>query len=436
MAATHRRTRAIRWKSAGTLMLIPLLISASGGTLQAATVAENAVIPSVPTKPYDKPASVQPGIDISASPVTAAVADVAANDIPAAALMAYRRTETLLSDSDPQCKLAWTLVAAIGRVESNHGRTGGNTLDADGVARPGIFGIPLDGSNNTATISDTDGGKFDKDESWDRAVGPMQFIPGTWTSVAIDSDNDGKSDPQNIVDASASAGVYLCAGVDDLSTDKGARSAVHRYNHSDSYVNKVLAIAGQYADGTFTDPPSVLFAGPPTQTALVPMAPVEAEPEVTKPDEPAPTPTPGTKPKPAPGTTPTTPTSPGTPTTPGTTPTTPTTPGTTPDTTPTTPTTPGTTPTTSGTTSTPTPEPTPSSTPAPTPSSTPPATPIPTPSPTATSPLPARFTGTEAQARELCLVTGRFAVGSVEMEQCVVTLMQSGYLPPATPPGP
>ncbi|MDQ3156055.1 MAG: lytic transglycosylase domain-containing protein [Actinomycetota bacterium] len=391
-------------------MLIPLLISASGGAVQGITVAEEAAIPSVPTKPYDKPASVQPGIDVSASPVTAAVADVAANDIPAAALMAYKRTETLLSDSDPQCKLEWTLVAAIGRVESNHGRTGGNSLDADGVARPGIYGIPLNGSNNTTTISDTDGGKFDKDESWDRAVGPMQFIPGTWTSVAIDSDNDGKSDPQNILDATASAGVYLCAGVDDLSTDKGARSAVHRYNHSDSYVNKVLAIASQYADGTFTDPPSALYAGPPVQTGLVSAAP---EAPVTKPEEPAPSATPAPTPKPTPGSTPK-PTPTPTPT-----------PGTTPTPTPT--------PTPSATTtSTPKPNSTPSSTPSPTPTTTPTQTPTQTP----TSPAAEPFVGTEPEARQVCLATGRYAADSVELEQCVVTLMQTGYLPPASPTAP
>ena len=42
------------------------------------------------------------------------------------------------------------LIAAIGRVESNHGRYGGNALDANGVSRPGIYGIPLDGGNGTA----------------------------------------------------------------------------------------------------------------------------------------------------------------------------------------------------------------------------------------------------------------------------------------------
>ena len=62
--------------------------------------------------------------------------------------------------------------------------------------RPGIYGIPLNGSNNTAVIRDTDGGTYDRDLTWDRAVGPMQFIPGTWRTVGVDANGDGRKDPR------------------------------------------------------------------------------------------------------------------------------------------------------------------------------------------------------------------------------------------------
>jgi hypothetical protein len=83
----------------------------------------------------------------------------------------------------------------------------------------------------------------------------MQFIPGTWSNVGVDSDNDGKKNPQDIDDAATAAGIYLCAGSDDVSTDGGARSAVHRYNHSDSYVDLVMKISSAYAAGDFSQTP-------------------------------------------------------------------------------------------------------------------------------------------------------------------------------------
>ena len=164
--------------------------------------------------------------------------------------------QTLLGKADASCKLPWNLVAAIGRVESNHGRSDGNSLNADGIAKPGIYGVLLDGHDGRAKINDTDSGAIDRNAVYDRAVGPMQFIPATWKSVAVDADNDGMKNPQDIDDAATAAGIYLCAGVGDLSTDSGAAAAVQRYNHSSSYVELVMKISAAYAAGDYTQSPN------------------------------------------------------------------------------------------------------------------------------------------------------------------------------------
>jgi membrane-bound lytic murein transglycosylase B len=185
----------------------------------------------------------------AAGPPQAAAVRIDRTGVPARALQAYRHAAALLAKADPSCRLDWSLLAAIGRVESDHGRFGGNVLGADGVARPGIIGIALDGSRGTARIADTDGGRLDRDTTWDRAVGPMQFIPSTWRLVGSDAEPDGVRNPQDIDDATAAAGVYLCSGSGDLSRAADRYRAVHRYNHSDSYVRTVLAIAAAYASG-------------------------------------------------------------------------------------------------------------------------------------------------------------------------------------------
>ena len=46
---------------------------------------------------------------------------------------------------------------------------------------------------------------------YDRAVGPMQFIPSTWSVIGVDGDNDGKRNPQDIDDAALATAVYLCS---------------------------------------------------------------------------------------------------------------------------------------------------------------------------------------------------------------------------------
>ncbi|MDN5895741.1 MAG: lytic murein transglycosylase [Nocardioides sp.] len=91
---------------------------------------------------------------------------------------------------------------------------------------------------------------------FDRAVGPMQFIPSTWSVVGVDADSDGKRNPQDIDDAALAAAVYLCSGDDNLSTPAGQKAAIYRYNHSNSYVDLVRSITEAYTNGNFTSVPN------------------------------------------------------------------------------------------------------------------------------------------------------------------------------------
>jgi len=253
------------------LALVPLAILSAawtasiagvGATTATAEASVDTPLPdgsTVPTQAIKAPASVStaggvaPAVRGDGGKV---VATASTSGIPAAALAAYQRAETVIDAADRGCHLSWQLIAAIGRVESDHGRTNGNSLDAQGVARPGIFGVPLDGSDGTTRISDTDAGQYDSDAKFDRAIGPMQFIPSTWSVVGVDADGDGKRNPQDIDDAALATAVYLCSGDDDLSTVTGQRAAVYRYNHSASYVDLVMSITRAYTDGEFTSVPN------------------------------------------------------------------------------------------------------------------------------------------------------------------------------------
>ncbi len=226
---------------------------------------------SVPAQAIEAPASVSDGSLLGPGVGNADAAQIVASSstsgIPSAALAAYQRAETVINAADQSCDLDWQLLAAIGRVESNHGRVDGNTLSDDGLATPGIYGIALNGANSTTEIVDTDAGQFDNDTSYDRAVGPMQFIPSTWSVVGVDADGDGVRNPQDIDDAALGTAVYLCSGADDLGTEAGRRAAVYRYNHSQSYVQLVLDIRDAYLAGDFTSIPNgTVMAGEITRT--------------------------------------------------------------------------------------------------------------------------------------------------------------------------
>jgi membrane-bound lytic murein transglycosylase B len=167
--------------------------------------------------------------------------------VPARALTAYGAAERRQRAATPDCGLSWATLAAVGRVESDHGRLGSADLDADGVARPPVVGVALDGSPGVAEIRDTDGGRLDGDPEQDRAVGPMQFLPGTWARFGADGDGNGTRDPDDLDDAAAAAAAYLCAGGRDTADGDGWWDGVLTYNRSLDYARRVWTAADRYA---------------------------------------------------------------------------------------------------------------------------------------------------------------------------------------------
>jgi membrane-bound lytic murein transglycosylase B len=117
--------------------------------------------------------------------------------IPPAYLAAYRAAATTCPGMD------WTLLAAVGQVESGHGRNNG----------PSSAG----------------------------AIGPMQFMPATFAQFAVDGDHDGATDAWDYDDAIYSAAAYLCASGARGGTTDGVRAALFAYNHAQWYVDLVLA---------------------------------------------------------------------------------------------------------------------------------------------------------------------------------------------------
>lgn len=170
-------------------------------------------------------------------------AEVVGTDLTLVALHAYWQASGLAP-----CRVPWWVVAGVGHVETRHGTAQGSRLTAEGDTTVDILGIPLDGRPGTAAIADSDGGRLDRDATWDRAVGPMQFLPGTWGYFAADANDDGVASPHNVYDAAAAAARLLCLGRGDLTTDAQYRGALLSYNNSIAYTGQVLAAGHGYLD--------------------------------------------------------------------------------------------------------------------------------------------------------------------------------------------
>jgi hypothetical protein len=114
-------------------------------------------------------------------------------------------------------KIPWTLLAGIGMEETGHGR-----------------------NNHTSSAG---------------AQGLMQFMPGTWATMGVDGDNDGRADIHNDADSIHSAANYLTkSGVSQGAA--GVRKALFAYNPIQSYVNDVLFYANRYGGGTVLGDPN------------------------------------------------------------------------------------------------------------------------------------------------------------------------------------
>ncbi|MGX4658388.1 lytic murein transglycosylase [Micromonospora sp. SCSIO 07396] len=168
------------------------------------------------------------------------------------AMQAYGYAELVLAQTNRSCQLSWTTLAAIGYVESRHGQANGATLGPDGRATPEIIGDPLDGKGGRSLIRDTDGGLFDRDTVYDRAIGPMQFIPTTWQQVGADADNDGRKDPHDLDDAALAAGNYLCQGGRNMTIPGDWWGAILSYNDVRRYAQDVFDKAQEYGRASRT----------------------------------------------------------------------------------------------------------------------------------------------------------------------------------------
>ena len=105
--------------------------------------------------------------------------------------------------------LSWTVLAAIGQIES------------------------ADGTNMGPSSAG--------------ALGPMQFLPSTWATWGIDAfGQTGTPNVMNPYDAVPAAARLLCAD-GAAAGGQSLYNAIFDYNHADWYVNEVLSLAAQYA---------------------------------------------------------------------------------------------------------------------------------------------------------------------------------------------
>jgi cell wall-associated NlpC family hydrolase len=162
----------------------------------------------------------------AANVVQPGVSTQAANSIPSNYLKWFQRVGL-------QYNVPWTILAGIGKVESDDGRTtlagvnsGSNSFGAAGPMQIGIQGA----SGN----------------SWGGAARHAASV--AVAGVATDEDGDGVDSVYDPADAIAGAAKYLV----EHGVQQNAASAIFAYNHADWYVQEVLSWASTYAAGGFT----------------------------------------------------------------------------------------------------------------------------------------------------------------------------------------
>ena len=150
--------------------------------------------------------------------------------------------------------LPWPVLAAIGWVESRH--ADGHADPHNGDVVPHIIGPALDGRSGFAAIPDAT-----QPDGWAHALGPMQFLSTTWSTwsrLAPDRPPDARPDVQNAWDSIYSAAAYLCGGQSILGD---VHDALLRYNHSESYVEQVMAKAVDYGLGGDSPADTTMVSG-------------------------------------------------------------------------------------------------------------------------------------------------------------------------------
>ena len=261
----------------GVAIITPLILAGAVGASAPSTVApirDSAVTPLAAVEPSPgnrSGASVVAvtktptpfhiaAATISAPPPSAVVNSPGTLRIPAIVLSAYRNAERMMAAAAPGCGVSWNLLAGIGRIESMHAN--GGATDARGTAVRPIYGPALDGTlpGNEVIVQSRSADRV----TYARAMGPMQFLPGTWSRYASDGDGDGKADVQNVYDASLAAARYLCSGGLNLRDPGQVMAAILRYNNSVAYARNVLGWAAAYATGVVPmDLPPIVGSVPP-----------------------------------------------------------------------------------------------------------------------------------------------------------------------------
>lgn len=247
---TLPRRTALRLTAVTVLSSGPFLASCSSQNSAPATFAERGY-PEAP--PQRIPPARANGTNLESRPI-AELPDPKwlrttsqRTGIPERALAAYAGASLVMAHRRVDCHIGWNTIAAIGAVESGHGSHGGSRVGKDGTVHPPIIGVPLNGQGKVAAVHDTDDGRLDGDTEWDRAVGPMQFIPETWTNFAQDGNRDGTKNPQNLDDAALTTAVYLCSSGGPMTSTEGWNRAIVTYNQSKQYAQDVADLAAKYA---------------------------------------------------------------------------------------------------------------------------------------------------------------------------------------------
>src|SRR5262245_7482626 len=261
----------------GVAIITPLVLAGAVGASAPSTVApvtDSAVTPMAAVEPSSGNRSGPSVVavtktptafhiaaaTISAPPPSAVVNSPGALRIPAIALAAYRNAERMMATAAPGCGVSWNLLAGIGRIESLHAN--GGATDSTGTAMRPIYGPTLDGTlpGNEVIVQSRTANRV----MYARAMGPMQFLPGTWSRYASDGDGDGKADVQNVFDSSLAAARYLCSGGLNLRDPGQVMTAILRYNNSVAYARNVLGWAAAYATGVVpVDLPPIIGPVPP-----------------------------------------------------------------------------------------------------------------------------------------------------------------------------